>query len=74
MKGNIAQVYPAKQSIINLDKRLENHLLWDNVTGYLTVSDFQIEDYRVILWRIQMERRGNVHLSMGVLNKTTYRW
>uniref|UniRef100_A0A673YDK6 Hepatocyte cell adhesion molecule-like n=1 Tax=Salmo trutta TaxID=8032 RepID=A0A673YDK6_SALTR len=42
--GNIAQVYPGKQSNTNLEKRFKNRLHWNNVTGVFTLSDLQIDD------------------------------
>ncbi|XP_071263152.1 SLAM family member 5-like isoform X1 [Salvelinus alpinus] len=42
--GNIAQVYPGKQSNTNLVKRFKNRLHWNNVTGFFTLSDLQIDD------------------------------
>uniref|UniRef100_A0A4W5Q7A8 Ig-like domain-containing protein n=1 Tax=Hucho hucho TaxID=62062 RepID=A0A4W5Q7A8_9TELE len=42
--GNIAQVYPVKQSNTNLVKRFKNRLQWNNVTGVFTLSDLQIDD------------------------------
>ncbi|CAB1328203.1 unnamed protein product, partial [Coregonus sp. 'balchen'] len=42
--GNIAQVYPGKEGKITLEKRFENRLHWNNVTGFFTLSDLQIED------------------------------
>ncbi|CAB1328207.1 unnamed protein product [Coregonus sp. 'balchen'] len=42
--GNIAQVYPGKQSNTNLVKRFKYRLHWNNVTGFFTLSDLQIED------------------------------
>ncbi|CDQ78390.1 unnamed protein product [Oncorhynchus mykiss] len=42
--GNIAQVYPGKQSNTNLEKRYKNRLHWNNVTGVFTLSDLQIDD------------------------------
>ncbi|XP_031693518.1 hepatocyte cell adhesion molecule-like isoform X1 [Oncorhynchus kisutch] len=42
--GNIAHVYPGKQSNTNLEKRYKNHLHWNNVTGFFTLSDLQIDD------------------------------
>ncbi|XP_064880162.1 uncharacterized protein LOC135573886 [Oncorhynchus nerka] len=42
--GSIAQVYPGKQSKTNLVKRFKNHLHWNNVTGFFTLSDLQIDD------------------------------
>ncbi|CAB1328214.1 unnamed protein product, partial [Coregonus sp. 'balchen'] len=42
--GNIAQVYPVKQSNTNLVNRFKNRLHWNNVTGFFTLSDLQIED------------------------------
>ncbi|KAM9528525.1 SLAM family member 5-like isoform 2-T2 [Salvelinus alpinus] len=42
--GNIAQVYPGKQSNTNLVKRFKNRLHWNNVTGVFTLLDLQIDD------------------------------
>ncbi|XP_071001118.1 signaling lymphocytic activation molecule-like, partial [Oncorhynchus clarkii lewisi] len=42
--GNIAHVYPGKQSNTNLEKRYKNHLHWNNVTGVFTLLDLQIDD------------------------------
>ncbi|XP_029605916.1 hepatocyte cell adhesion molecule-like isoform X3 [Salmo trutta] len=42
--GNIAQVYPVKQSNTNLVKRFKDRLHWNNVTGFFTLSDLQIDD------------------------------
>uniref|UniRef100_A0A673YDR2 Hepatocyte cell adhesion molecule-like n=1 Tax=Salmo trutta TaxID=8032 RepID=A0A673YDR2_SALTR len=42
--GNIAHVYPGKQSNTNLVKRFKNRLHWNNVTGFFTLSDLQIDD------------------------------
>ncbi|XP_029605259.1 uncharacterized protein LOC115191613 [Salmo trutta] len=42
--GSIAQVYPVKQSNTNLKKRFKNRLHWNNVTGFFTLSDLQIDD------------------------------
>ncbi|XP_029605918.1 uncharacterized protein LOC115191979 [Salmo trutta] len=42
--GNIAQVYPGKQSNTNLVKRFKNRLHWNNVTGFFTLTDLQIDD------------------------------
>ncbi|XP_070295470.1 SLAM family member 5-like [Salvelinus sp. IW2-2015] len=42
--GNIAQVYPVKQSNTNLVKRFKNRLHWNNVTGVFTLTDLQIDD------------------------------
>ncbi|XP_055779823.1 leucine-rich repeats and immunoglobulin-like domains protein 1 isoform X2 [Salvelinus fontinalis] len=42
--GNIAQVHPGKQCNTNLEKRFENRLHWNNVTGFFTLSDLQIDD------------------------------
>ncbi|XP_045572702.1 leucine-rich repeats and immunoglobulin-like domains protein 1 isoform X6 [Salmo salar] len=42
--GNIAHVYPGKQSNTNLEKRFKKRLHWNNVTGFFTLSDLQIDD------------------------------
>ncbi|KAM9528565.1 SLAM family member 9-like isoform 1-T1 [Salvelinus alpinus] len=42
--GNIAQVYPGKQSNTNLVKRFKNRLHWNNVTGVFTLTELQIDD------------------------------
>ncbi|XP_029605930.1 uncharacterized protein LOC115191982 isoform X3 [Salmo trutta] len=42
--GNIAQVYPVKQSNTNLVKRFKYRLHWNNVTGFFTLLDLQIDD------------------------------
>ncbi|XP_055779961.1 leucine-rich repeats and immunoglobulin-like domains protein 1 [Salvelinus fontinalis] len=42
--GNIAYVYPGKQSNTNLEKRFENRLHWNNVTGFFNLTDLQIDD------------------------------
>ncbi|XP_029605927.1 uncharacterized protein LOC115191981 [Salmo trutta] len=42
--GNIAQVYPVNQSNTNLMKRFKYRLHWNNVTGFFTLSDLQIDD------------------------------
>ncbi|XP_055779952.1 leucine-rich repeats and immunoglobulin-like domains protein 1 isoform X2 [Salvelinus fontinalis] len=42
--GNIAHVYPGKQSNTNLVKRFKNRLHWNNVTGFFTLTDLQIDD------------------------------
>ncbi|CAB1328222.1 unnamed protein product, partial [Coregonus sp. 'balchen'] len=43
-RGNIAHVYPGKQSNTNLVKRFKFRLHWNNVTGIFTLSDLQIQD------------------------------
>uniref|UniRef100_A0A4W5M4B9 Ig-like domain-containing protein n=1 Tax=Hucho hucho TaxID=62062 RepID=A0A4W5M4B9_9TELE len=42
--GNIAHVYPGKQSNTNLENRFKNRLHWNNVTGFFTLTDLQIDD------------------------------
>ncbi|XP_071001419.1 SLAM family member 9-like [Oncorhynchus clarkii lewisi] len=42
--GNIANVYLSKQTSTNLEKRFKNRLHWNNVTGFFTLSDLQIDD------------------------------
>uniref|UniRef100_A0A673YE48 Hepatocyte cell adhesion molecule-like n=1 Tax=Salmo trutta TaxID=8032 RepID=A0A673YE48_SALTR len=42
--GKVAHVYPGKQSNTNLVKRFKNRLHWNNVTGFFTLSDLQIDD------------------------------
>ncbi|XP_024254273.2 uncharacterized protein LOC112231746 isoform X2 [Oncorhynchus tshawytscha] len=42
--GSIAQVHPVKKSNTNLEKRFQNRLHWNNVTGFFTLSDLQIDD------------------------------
>ncbi|KAM9528540.1 SLAM family member 5-like isoform 1-T1 [Salvelinus alpinus] len=42
--GSIAHVYPGKQSNTNLVKRFKNRLHWNNVTGFFTLTDLQIDD------------------------------
>ncbi|XP_038854941.1 hepatocyte cell adhesion molecule-like [Salvelinus namaycush] len=42
--GNIAHVYPGKRTPTNLEKRFKNRLHWNNVTGFFTLSDLQIDD------------------------------
>ncbi|XP_045062261.1 uncharacterized protein LOC121558433 isoform X3 [Coregonus clupeaformis] len=42
--GNIAQVYPVKQSNTNLVNRFKYRIHWNDVTGFFTLTDLQIED------------------------------
>eukprot|EP00063_Salmo_salar_P076134 XP_014050969.1 PREDICTED: uncharacterized protein LOC106602702 isoform X1 [Salmo salar] len=42
--GNIAHVHPGKQSNTNLVKRFKDRLHWNNVTGFFTLTDLQIDD------------------------------
>ncbi|XP_052320406.1 leucine-rich repeats and immunoglobulin-like domains protein 1 isoform X2 [Oncorhynchus keta] len=43
-RGNIAQVHLGKQTSTNIEKRFKNRLHWNNVTGFFTLSDLQIDD------------------------------
>ncbi|XP_071263155.1 SLAM family member 5-like [Salvelinus alpinus] len=42
--GSIAHVHPGKQSNTNLVKKFKNRIHWNNVTGFFTLSDLQIDD------------------------------
>ncbi|XP_055779959.1 SLAM family member 9-like [Salvelinus fontinalis] len=42
--GNIALVYPGEQTLTYLVKIFKNRLHWNNVTGFFTLSDLQMDD------------------------------
>ncbi|XP_052320403.1 uncharacterized protein LOC118395382 isoform X2 [Oncorhynchus keta] len=59
--GNIAQVYPGKQSNTNLEERFKNRLHWNNVTGFFTLSDLQIDDSGVYTME-NTDKRKTTHI------------
>ncbi|CAB1328211.1 unnamed protein product, partial [Coregonus sp. 'balchen'] len=66
--GNIAQVYPVKQSNTNLVNRFKNRLHWNNVTGFFTLSDLQIDDSGVYTPQVTVHDNSSCSVVCSVEN------